>query len=186
MKYLKFFPVLIIFMVTGCSPIIDESTRNAIIEKDPHFKEVLDKKTVLDAQITDLKSKLREKTEEINTKVNALRDEMRFYQSETNKRIVELKSELNSEREAISGRISLIKGELDSKIKNLKTLKNTKRNIEKLIKKNKDIEFSKSNVDKWEIEVSEANDKIIPLEEDIKVLKNTITFLKLKLAALRQ
>lgn len=183
-KYLLF--LFLVISIAGCSPIITEETKKAIIERDPKFKEVLDRKTLLDTEISDHKAKLKEKTDEINAKINALGDELRFYQTEANKKIMALKSELNPERENIKSKIYLYKSELKAKAYNLKELKNSRKNLERLIKKNKDLEFSKDDVRKWESELGEFDNKIIPLEEDIKVLNDKIKFLKIKLISLKQ
>lgn len=186
MKFVNLILLFLLLLAAGCAPIVDENTQKFIIEKDPQFKEVLDKKLILDAQIDDLKAKLRDKIDEINTKINALRDELRFCQNEITRQITSLKSELDPERSKITSQISLVRDDLRAKTQNLKTLNNTKKNIEKLVKKNQGIEFSKDDIIKWGKELNEINGRIIPLEEDIKILNFKIKFLKLKLASLRQ
>ncbi len=177
---------LLILLISGCSPIVDENTKKLILEKDPAFKETLDKKIILDAQITDLRAKLIEKTENTNAKINALRDELRFTQNEVNKQITALKSELDPDRGKISSEISLLRDELNSKSQSLKSLRSAKKNVEKLIKKNQSSGQTSPDIKMWSKEVNDINDKIAPLEEDIKILNSKIKFLKLKLATLRQ
>lgn len=169
----------------GCAPRRGiEDLKKQVVEIDPSFEGVLDKKSELDSQIEVLRNELRDKRCEINSRIMELEEELRAARRQAYGSINELSSQLDPQRQMIKLRIGELMTALRTKEGLRGTLKNSFRDTKRLIE-NKKLELSQSEEEKWRANLEDLNRQLSSLEEEIAVLRRQARLYKEELSLLK-
>lgn len=171
--------------LTGCEQV-DPGTLNKIIQEDPSFKAVMEKKDELDKKIASLTTQLAEIKNETFAKIRVLEEDFEKEKSKIDSKISALKSELEPERIRIRQEIEAIRGALSNKKGILKNLENTRRNLSNLINQQKAVSVTAEDMAKWQERLLDLDSQIEPLAGETRDLEEKLRILRLKLIALRQ
>lgn len=171
--------------LTGCEQV-DPETLNKIIQEDPSFKALMEKKDGLDEKIASLTTQLAEIKNETFAKIRMLEEDFEKEKSRINSKISALRSELEPERIRIRQEIEALRGALSNKKAILKNLENTRRNLSNLINQQKAVSVTAEDMAKWQERLLDLDSQIESLAGETRDLEEKLRILRLKLIALRQ
>jgi|GEM_PF-1695352 len=173
--------------IWGCGKLHNvEEIKKTVIESDPEFKYVLEKKAELDIQIEMIMSEFRRRQGEINSKIMELEEELKLIRRQAYAEVRRLKAKLDPQRQEVVLKLRELKTTLRNKEGLLRTLKRSLRDTEKLIEKSKELGYSLEDKAKWQREIDDLNSQIRPLETEIAKLKRDIYIYRQKLSLLKQ
>jgi len=184
---LTIFIMFLSLNIWGCGKLHNvEEIKKTVIESDPEFKDVLEKKAELDIQIEMIMSEFRKRQGEINSKIMELEEELKLVRRQAYDEVRRLKAKLEPQRQEVALKIRELKTTLRNKEGLLRTLKRSLRDTEKLIEKSKELGYSLEDKAKWQREIDDLNSQIRPLETEIAKLKRDIYIYRQKLSLLKQ
>ncbi|KPK42227.1 MAG: hypothetical protein AMJ78_03170 [Omnitrophica WOR_2 bacterium SM23_29] len=184
---LTIFIMFLSLNIWGCGKLHNvEEIKKTVIESDPEFKDVLEKKAELDIQIEMIMSEFRKRQGEINSKIMELEEELKLVRRQAYDEVRRLKAKLEPQRQEVALKIRELKTTLRNKEGLLKTLKRSLRETEKLIEKSKELGYSLEDKAKWQREIDDLNSQIRPLESEIAKIKREIYIYRQKLSLLKQ
>lgn len=179
--------MLSLTLTVGCGPRQNVGeVEKAVLEFDSSFKDVLAKKADLDSQIDLIMGEFRKKQGEINSKIMELEEELKVIRRQAYSQVRELKTQLNPERQRIALKLSEFKANLKTKVDLLRTLRDSLKETQKLVKKNKDLGLSQEEEAKWEKNLNDISSQIPPLEDEIATLRREIDIYRQELNLLKQ
>lgn len=175
----------VVFGLCGCEQV-DTETLNKIIQEDPSFKAVIDRKRELDSKVAFLANQLRDAKNDTYAKIRTLQDNFNRQKLDVDGKIASLKSELDPVRIEIRTEAESLRNALTGKKEILKNLENTRRNLTNLINQQKAVSVTAQDMEKWQERLVDLNKQIEPITGEVRELEEKVKILKLKLIALRQ
>jgi hypothetical protein len=166
--------LLSVLFVCGCGPRQNiEEMKSALVDFDPSFKEVLDKKADIDAQIETLKGEFRTKQGEVNSKIMELEEELKAARKELYSKTKELSLRLEPDRQRVNLKIEEIKMKLAGKEARAGSIKSSIKNQNGLLG-NKKLNLSDQEQAELRGSIEKSMQELTPLEEEIAVLRREV------------
>ncbi len=169
----------------GCGPRQNiEEVKSALIDFDPPFKAVLDKKAQIDLRIETLKGEFRTKQGEINSKVMELEEELKAARKELYAKTRELSTQLDPERQRANSKIEELRMKLSGKQARAASIRNSIKNQKNLLDNKKvDLPFDEKaeierSIEKYRQELTPLEDEIAALRREIQLYRQELNLLK--------
>lgn len=176
---------LSLFLVAGCGPQQKtEEIKAALVEFDPPFKAVLDKKAQIDSQTETMKGEFRAKQGEINSKIMELEEELKAARKESYAKIHDLNTQLDPERQKINLKVEGLKVKMNGKEARAESIGSSIRNQKKLLD-NKKLNLSPQEQSELQNNIEKAKQELAPLEEEVASLRREIQLYRQELNLLR-
>lgn len=158
----------------GCGPQQkSEELKAALIDFDPSFKTVLDKKAQIDSQIETMKGEFRAKQGELNSKIMELEEELKAARKELYAKIRDLNIQLDPERQKVNLKVEELKVKLNGKEARAASIRSSIKNQKNLLD-NKKLDLSSQEQSELQNNVEKAKQELAPLEEEIAGLRREI------------
>ena len=176
---------LFLSLLSGCAPQQSpEEIKSAVVDFDPPFKAVLEKKKQIDAQIETFKGEFRTKQGEINSKIMELEEELKAARKDIYIKTRELGAQLDPERQRINIKLDELKIKLSGKEARASSIKSSIKTQGNLLE-NKKIGLSQAEQAEIQDNVDKAKRELTPLEEEIAVLRREIQLYRQELNLLK-
>lgn len=181
-------PIVTIFILLislGCGPQQKpEEIKAALVEFDPSFKAVLDKKAKIDSQIETLKGEFRAKQGELNSKIMELEEELKAARKESYAKIRDLNIQLDPERQKINLKAEELKMKLSSKEARASSIRSSIKNQKNLLD-NKKLSLSPQEQSELQNGIEKAKQELAPLEAEVTSLRREIQLYRQELNLLK-
>jgi 2,3-bisphosphoglycerate-independent phosphoglycerate mutase len=145
----------------------------ALIEFDPSFKAVLDKKAQIDSQAETMKGEFRAKQGEINSKIMELEEELKAVRKELYAKIHDLNAQLDPERQKVNLKVEELKLKLNGKEARAASINSSIKNQKNLLD-NKKLNLSPQEQSELQNNIEKAKQELAPLEEEVTSLRREI------------
>jgi len=189
MAYKIFIPLLIAILISGCQyPLEFKSAseiRQEVLDNDPAFGEILQKKTELDEKITSLNSEQSLNAREIESRMLALRKEMQAAKENVAQRTALLSSQLDPYRLEIKQRIMEFSTELRLKQSSLSAARKMIVDLNKLTKQIPVQATGTEDSLRLRDKIDTQHQQVDTLTQDITELRAKIRLLRFKLKLLQ-
>lgn len=161
-------------LACGCGPRQStEDLKSALVDFDPSFREILDKKAQVDTQIETLKGEFRTKQGDINSRIMELEEELKAARKELYTKTRELSAQLDPERQKIDLKAEDLKMKLAGKEARAASMKNSIKNQKGLLD-NKKLNLSSAEQAELQKNIEKAKQELTPLEDEITALRREI------------
>jgi len=158
----------------GCGPQQKpEEIKAALIDFDPSFKAVLEKKAQIDSQVETMKGEFRARQGEINSKIMELEEEVKAARKELYAKIHDLNVQLDPERQKINLKLEELKVKLNGKNARASSIKSSIKNQKGLLD-NKTLSLSPQERSELQGNIEKAKQELAPLEEELTALRREI------------
>jgi len=171
--------------ISGCEQV-DKESIDRIIQGDPQFKGILDKKEELDSKIALLSQQLEEAKAAAYANIRNIQDNFNKQKEEIYSKINSFKRELDPARLKIKEGIEDFNDKIAVKKDILKNLENTRRNLSNLISQQKAVNVTAEDMSKWQERLIDLDKQIEPIKGELRELEEELKSLRVKLVALRQ
>ena len=169
----------------GCGPQQKpEEIKAALLEFDPSFKAVLEKKAQIDSRIETMNGEFRAKQGEINSKIMELEEELKAARKDLYAKTHDLNATLDPERQKINGRAEELKVKLNGKEARASSIRSSIKNQKGLLD-NKKLSLSAQEQAELQGNVEKAKQELAPLEEEIISLRREIQLYRQELNLLK-
>jgi DNA repair exonuclease SbcCD ATPase subunit len=189
MDYRSFILCLTMILVSGCQYpfefISAGEMRQEVLDDDPAFAEILQKKTGLDEEITSLNSGQALKAREIESELSTLKRELQLSGQHTARRIASLDSQLDADRSDIKQRIMEFSTEIRLKRSSLSAVHKMIADLDKLSKQQPAQEAVTEDSLRLRDKIDYQRHQADILKHDIEELGKKIRLLRFKLRLLR-
>ena len=189
MAYKAFLSFLILISLTGCQYQFEfksaSEMRQEVLDNDPAFAEILQKKTELDEKIASLNSEQGLKAREIESRMLVLRRELQLSKEHTAERMASLNSQLDPYRFEIKQRIMEFSTELRLKQSSLSAVYKMIVDLNRLSKQSSAQEAGTEDVLRLRDKINYQQQQSDALKQDIADLREKIRLLRLKLKLLQ-
>jgi chromosome segregation ATPase len=179
-----FFLYLGIVLISGCGYPFEfrpeSEIRQEVIELDPSFSAVLDKKAELDGKIAELDSELSLNTNEIKSKIHALKRELSFLRQESAGRTEAISRELDPYRSEISQSLMELSAEYKLRRSSLSAINRMIAGLKKLSQQSGQTADSGDDISKWQEKIDYQTHQADILKQEIDALNQEIRTLRLK------
>ena len=173
-----------VLALAGCGSNRQEMAKQ-VLEKDPKFGEVLQKKSEVDTQILEIEEDVKAVRTRVEGEVAKLNQELAAKRREANQKITELKKKLEPDQDKVKAEIKSLQLQLHEKRKSLNQVKDRIEDRRRLITKGNRTALSPEEQSKlqermavFEKEQTMLQDEILRLENDIKILKIKLRLIK--------
>ena len=154
----------------GCSLSLDDEAQK-VLEKDPAFANVWQKKQAIRSQIASLEAQFKESQTGLESQINELRNQIKEHQKELEDQVHQLQVQLDPEREAILQLSRKVQGDLDSKKERLRQIQREIKQIEETIQQESDKSDLARQLSQLVIEREDLELQLKQLEEDLRLRK---------------
>jgi len=161
-----------------------EEIKAALVEFDPSFKAVLDKKAQIDSQAETLKGEFRAKQGELNSKIMELEEELKAARKESYAKIRDLNIQLDPERQKINLKVEELKMKLGGKEARASSIRSSIKNQNNLLD-NKKLNLSPQEQSELQNGIEKAKQELAPLEAEITSLRREIQLYRQELNLLK-
>ena len=169
----------------GCGPQQKpEEIKAALVEFDPSFKAVLDKKAQIDSQAETMNGEFRAKQGEINSKIMELEEELKAARKDLYAKTHDLNATLDPERQKINIKAEELKVKLNGKEARASSIRSSIKNQKGLLD-NKKLSLSAQEQAELQGNVEKAKQELAPLEEEITSLRREIQLYRQELNLLK-
>ena len=175
----------LVVLISGCGVKGREDTESQILEEQPGFREVLDKKEAIHAQIADLHNELNGEKEKADARIKTIREALVRAEFESKNKKKELLARLDPEKENIRREISRVKEELKLQRDTLRSLNRMIKSTNSTISKSQKIGISQEEISRWQEQLDSLIQQAEPLKLEIDKYQTRFKILKLQLKALR-
>lgn len=183
-----FFPLsFLILFLSGCNSYNSTASEelDRLTKEDPQFKEMMDSRNEAHRQIRAVKGQILEKKKVIDAKVSQLRKEYDAYVKENNITIEKYRSTIEANRNVLRREIEAGRAKLAAMAKELDGYQKTLGDVRKVISNGKGIDFSAEERKKWEERVLLLSEKIKPLADAIEEAKLSLRLKEQKMNFLK-
>jgi chromosome segregation ATPase len=184
-----FFLYSALILISGCRYPFDlrleSEMRQEVIESDPSFSAILDKKAELDEKITELRSGLSLSANEIKSKILALKRELSLLRQETTGRTEAISRELDPHRSEIRQNLMELSAEYKLRQSSLSAINRMIAGLKRLSKQSGQISDSGDDVSKWQEKIDYQSRQADILRQEISTLRQEIRILRFKQKLLR-
>ena len=178
---------VLLVLISGCTPItVSEEQKNQILASDEGFKNVLEMKDDLDAQLKDLRSQFLSQRNIYESKVLTLRQEFGAKKAQFYSQTDQIKQKLNPQREKISAQIAALEEELRNRLKGLKAVKGMLKQAKDIVEGKISQDFSQEDKEEWRKRFDFLTEESVKASKEISGLKEKLYILKLKMRSLIQ
>ncbi|MFH1846897.1 MAG: hypothetical protein ABH869_05015 [Candidatus Omnitrophota bacterium] len=148
-RYYFILVLCILFAAGGCRTEDLTETEKKVLEKDPHFRKVLDKRNDI-REKTDTETALfLEKKKKVQDEIKVLEEEKQRLESEYKLTARVLKKQLQPEKDQLRCELLEKKQEYNEKQRNIRNISSDINEIDKLLKKKGALELSKEEIRSW-------------------------------------
>lgn len=169
----------------GCGPQQKpEEIKAVLLEFDPSFKAVLDKKAQIDSQAETIKGEFRAKQGELNSKIMELEEELKAARKESYAKVRDINAQLDPERQKINLKVEELKIKLNGKEARASSIRSSIKNQKNLLD-NKKLDLSPQEQSELQKNIEKANQEIAPLEAEITSLRREIQLYRQELNLLK-
>jgi len=169
--------------LTGCT--VSSEKKEEVLDKDPSFKHILNKKNTTNSEIADLKMELKNKRNIANAKIGTLKKEFRKEKQKINSEIKRLKAQLNSERSLVKDEKKLLSRDINEKESKLTNTEKTITDLENLIAKEGTLDISQAEVTRWQQRIKVLEGEKKKIRNELKTLRSELGILDAKIKLLR-
>src|SRR3990167_908640 len=125
---------MLMLALAGCGPNKQELAKQ-VLEKDPKFGQVLQKKSEVDTQILEIEEEFKGVRTRVEAEIARLNPELVAKRRESNQKIAELKKKLEPDKQKIKADIKSAQLQLHEKKKSLSQVKDRIQDRQRLISK---------------------------------------------------
>lgn len=186
-KVLIFIAVTVVIPLSfiSCGPQQKpEEIKAALVEFDPSFKAVLDKKAQIDSQAETMKGEFRAKQGELNSKIMELEEELKAARKESYAKIHDLNVQLDPERQKINLKAEELKMKLNGKEARASSIRSSIKNQKNLLD-NKKLNLSPQEQSGLRDSIEKAKQELAPLEAETASLRREIQLYRQELNLLK-
>ena len=170
--------------MTGCTAVSSEK-KEEVLDKDPSFRRILDKKSRANSEIADLKMELKNKKNIANAKIDTLKKEFKKEKERIGSEIKGLESQINSERSLIEDEKKLLARDIQEKESKLANTEKTIKDLENLISKEGTLDISQAEVTRWQQRIKVLEEEKKEIRKVLKALRSELGILDAKIKLLR-
>ena len=185
MKKIVFLLLVFSVCLTGCGRV-SESALSGVLEKDPSFRKVLDKKENISAKILKLNASYKKEKDVTIKSIYALKEGLRTKKDNLKTRIAGLGKELGPEIDLLKKKLDGKTSEYKLKRKTLKEARAKLKNIRKLLKKKSDYSLSGEEISVWNKKAAALEKKIARVNKDLDELRSKIRLLRTEIKILKE
>jgi len=189
MRWALIIAIIVPLVAMGCQYPFEFRTqkeiRDEVLDRDPLFASLLDKKSGIDEKIKGLREELGIKKGEINSKVLVLKQELSFSRQQTDSRIKELDAQLTPYREELKQKIQELVIELKLKESSVSAANKMALKLEKMVAQGSTSESLAKEAPKWQNKIASLRSQIQELETGIVSIREKIRLIRLKLRLLK-
>ncbi|MFH1848265.1 MAG: hypothetical protein ABH825_03500, partial [Candidatus Omnitrophota bacterium] len=164
----------------------DKQAIEELVNLDPSFKAVMDRKKELDVKIQAHEAQIRELRGKMEDDLRIMQREFESKKVDIESKIALLKDKLAPEREDLEQALESAKMLLYAKKQELRDLVKMRSVVDKLIKRGRERATAQGEIDRWEERLNSLADQIGPLEAEIEELEEKKNIARLKLIAIKQ
>ena len=176
--------ILSLCCLTGCTMVSSEK-QEEVLDKDPSFRHILDKKNRVNSEIAGLKMELKNKKNIANAKIDTLKKEFKTEKERIGSEIKGLESQINSERSLIEDEKKLLARDIQEKESKLANTEKTIKDLENLISKEGTLDISQAEVTRWQQRIKVLEGEKKEIRSELKTLRSELGILDTKIKLLR-
>jgi len=189
MRWALIIAIIVPLAATGCQYPFEfrtqEEIRDEVLDRDPLFASLLDKKSGIDEKIKGLREEISIKKGEINSKVLVLKQELNVFRQQTDSRIKELDAQLSPYREELKQKIQELVIELKLKESSASAANKMALKLEKIVEQGSTSESLAKEAPKWQNKITSLRSQIQELETELASIRQKINLIRLKLRLLK-
>ncbi|MFA5068928.1 MAG: hypothetical protein WC487_02285 [Candidatus Omnitrophota bacterium] len=180
--------MIVLMTVSGCQYPFefksDAEIRQEVLDADPAFEEVLQRRAKLDEEIALLNSKQDMNADEIAAKILILKKELQSSKKAVSDHILSLNAQLDPQRSEIKHAVMELSTELRLKQSSLSAVRKMISDLNKLNNGNVIQDQSRDDASRLREKIDDQQRQADVLKGDISVLREKIRLLRLKLKLL--
>jgi len=184
-----FLLLVVLLAVSGCRYPFEfkpkEEIKGEVLEKEPSFSSVLEKKAELDKQVKALRMELSNEKGRTNSKILTLKQELQATAARINSSIKKLDAQLDIHRIGLKSEIKELVVELKLKESSLGATNKNIAKLQNLIERGDESENLAEEAPKWQEKIPALRAQAQELETEVSSLRKKIHLNRLKLKLLQ-
>ncbi|NQU95101.1 MAG: hypothetical protein HQ549_02545 [Candidatus Omnitrophica bacterium] len=181
------FILILIFLLftSGCGKV-SESALDEVVLLDPSFKEALETKSRIDAEILTLKNDFSKEEGVATQKMRELRENLKLSQEAMSVKIISLRQEIAPDINALGGNLEEVHEAYKVKKKYLKSAMSKLKSIKDLLNKKGELSLPGNEISVWDKRATKLEKEINSVKQSLDQLRTKIRILKIELKILQQ
>lgn len=185
MKTILVFILISVLFTSGCGKV-GESAMDEVVELDPSFKEALEARSRIDAEILALKNDFSKEKNAATQNIRELKESLKLKQEAMSAKIVSLRQEIAPEINALRGDLEEAHTAYKVKKKYLKSAISKLKSIKDLLNKKGELSLPGDEVSVWNKRATKLEKEISSVKQSLDKLRTKIRILKTELKILQQ